>query len=45
MPACETGSHEANLIPSVRLDNIVVLYLSDGVQRAANKMKFYRNCE
>ena len=36
-PACKTGNSEAKLIPSVHLDNITDSYISDGVQRVANR--------
>lgn len=37
MPACKTVSHEDNLILSVYLGNIMDSYVSDGVQRLANR--------
>lgn len=36
-PVCKTGSCEANLIPSVHLGNIMDSYVSDGLQRVANR--------
>lgn len=33
----KTGNREANLIPSVHFDKVMDSYISDGVQRAANR--------
>lgn len=33
----KTGSREANLIPSVHIDKVMDSYISDGVQRVANR--------
>lgn len=37
MPACKIGNCEANLILSVHLDNTMNSFISDGVQRVANR--------